>query len=213
MEVFRPFLSFAKTSSNISDILELNYKTAEEISEIGNNEDNERYHLENNSNGNITDRECEQTSQDISSTGSAISESPLSSITATSTPTGTGTRKRARSSTNPKQTSSVDSLINYFQTKKKTDMDATELLFLAHARTVKTFSGKRQAITKMKIAQVIMEQELQHQEELLSTQENSSSGDASGNSYYSKCSDNTAGHREEISPPHTVFESLPVQES
>ena len=48
-------------------------------------------------------------------------------------------------------------------------MDAIDLLFSAHARTVKTFSKKRQAIAKLKVSQVIMEQELQNLEEVIST--------------------------------------------
>jgi len=50
-------------------------------------------------------------------------------------------------------------------------MDAIDLLFSAHARTVKTFSKKPQAIAKMKVSQVIMEQEL-HLEEQSSAQQN-----------------------------------------
>lgn len=39
-------------------------------------------------------------------------------------------------------------------------MDETEMLFLAHARSIKKLSNKNQAIVKMKIAKIIMEQEL-----------------------------------------------------
>ena len=51
-------------------------------------------------------------------------------------------------------------------------MDAIDLLFSAHARTVKTFSKRRQAIAKMKVSQVIMEQELKDLEEQSSAQQN-----------------------------------------
>jgi len=53
-------------------------------------------------------------------------------------------------------------------------MNAIDLLFSAHARTAKTFSKKkkRQAIVKIKVSQVIMEQVLQNLEEQSSTQQN-----------------------------------------
>ena len=51
-------------------------------------------------------------------------------------------------------------------------MDAIDLLFSAHARTVKTFLKKGQAIAKLKVSQVIMEQELQNLEEQSSAQQN-----------------------------------------
>ena len=50
-------------------------------------------------------------------------------------------------------------------------MDAIDLLFSAHALTVKTFSKTRQTIAKMKVSQVIMEQELQNLEEQSSAQQ------------------------------------------
>lgn len=39
-------------------------------------------------------------------------------------------------------------------------MEKTEMLFLAHARSIKHLSNKNQAIVKMKIAKIIMEQQL-----------------------------------------------------
>ena len=51
-------------------------------------------------------------------------------------------------------------------------MDAIDLLFSAHARTIKTFSKKRHAIAKMNVSQVIMEEELQNLEEQSSAQQN-----------------------------------------
>ena len=51
-------------------------------------------------------------------------------------------------------------------------MDTIDLLFSAHAQTIKTFSKKRQAIAKIKVSQVIMEQELQNLEEQSSAQQN-----------------------------------------
>ena len=48
-------------------------------------------------------------------------------------------KKSTEEKNESRPTSSVESLINYFQNKKKPDMDALDLLFSAHARTIKTF--------------------------------------------------------------------------
>ncbi|KAF5283728.1 hypothetical protein FQA39_LY17225 [Lamprigera yunnana] len=64
---------------------------------------------------------------------------------------------------------SVGDIIKYYENKRKIEHDAIDCLFLANAKTIKTFSGRRLAITKMKIAQVIMEQELLHQDQLASS--------------------------------------------
>ncbi|XP_071051346.1 uncharacterized protein [Onthophagus taurus] len=75
-------------------------------------------------------------------------------------------------------TSTVQSLINYFQTKRKQpELDEIDMLFLAHAKTIKTFSKKRQVMAKMKVSQVILQQELENLEESSThqTQCNSSS--------------------------------------
>uniref|UniRef100_A0A0A9ZCL6 Transcription factor Adf-1 n=2 Tax=Lygus hesperus TaxID=30085 RepID=A0A0A9ZCL6_LYGHE len=82
-------------------------------------------------------------------------------LTSTSSPM-TGLKRRFTEK--PPGGNSVD--WGYFEDDKRSRMDPTDLLFLAHAGTIKTFSGKRQAITKLKIAQIIMEQELLHEEEL-----------------------------------------------
>ncbi|XP_018563087.1 uncharacterized protein LOC108904871 [Anoplophora glabripennis] len=57
--------------------------------------------------------------------------------------------------------------MDYLQSKKQqvTSSDATDLIFLGYSNTVKTFSPMRQAIVKMRIAQIIMEEELNNLEE------------------------------------------------
>jgi hypothetical protein len=44
-------------------------------------------------------------------------------------------------------------------------MVATELLFLGYAKALKTFTPRRQSITKIKIAQIFMEQEIEQQQQ------------------------------------------------
>lgn len=43
--------------------------------------------------------------------------------------------------------------------------DDLDLLFLSYARTIKKYSGRRKAETKIKIAQIIAQQEIMHYEE------------------------------------------------
>ena len=97
----------------------------------------------------------------------ASESAPALDSTAPSFSTSTPTTKRKRKNES-RTTLSVESLVNYFQNKKKPEIDAIDLLFSAHARTVKTFS-KKQAIAKLKVSQVIMEQELQNLEEIIKT--------------------------------------------
>ncbi|KRT80235.1 Myb/SANT-like transcription factor [Oryctes borbonicus] len=58
-----------------------------------------------------------------------------------------------------------ESFMNCSQNNESAEMDDLDMLFLAYARVVKKFNKKRQAVTKMKISEVIMEQELQDIEE------------------------------------------------
>lgn len=66
-------------------------------------------------------------------------------------------------------TSSVADVISYLERKeinKGTTPDEVDKLFLAHAMTMKKFSPRRQAITKLKFAELMAEQELLHLEEI-----------------------------------------------
>ncbi|XP_072390086.1 uncharacterized protein [Diabrotica undecimpunctata] len=82
-------------------------------------------------------------------------EAPRVTLSNETPSTGRTNRKR-----NSEPSTSVKDMISYFESKKRVVHDATDQLFLAHASTVKSFSPRRQIETKMKIAQVIMEQEL-----------------------------------------------------
>lgn len=58
-------------------------------------------------------------------------------------------------------------MVNYFENKRaRYDKTPIDLIFSGYAKTVKSFSLKRQAITKIKIAQIIGDQELEHIEEM-----------------------------------------------
>jgi hypothetical protein len=86
--------------------------------------------------------------------------------------------KRTRKAILETCSSSVEKVTDYLQNMSSSaDLDGTELVSLGYARTVKTFSSRTQAITKMKIAQIIMEQELEHEEEQTSSSRRSLSTD------------------------------------
>ncbi|XP_055908371.1 transcription factor Adf-1-like [Eupeodes corollae] len=76
-------------------------------------------------------------------------------------------RKRARD-----QDSSANKVIKYLKEKKQSktavhckDLNATELMFLGLAKTITTFSARRQASVKMRIANMVLEEELFDREE------------------------------------------------
>lgn len=143
MEAFRPYLSLAKTES----------------SEFENNADDPNLtQLPGMSITSMTDN-LEEREQSQARPGQAT-EYQETNIQ----------KKRKNISTKVKESSisSVDDVINYFENKKRRtdDTDATDLIFLGYSSTVKSFSPKRQAIVKMKIAQIIMEEEIEHATEI-----------------------------------------------
>jgi len=142
MEAFCPFFSFAKTSSNVSEIPETNYDTNVQYSENIHKEDSQPQLSENNSDLDTIDTEGETSQNPAFINLATTSESaPALDSTAPSFSTSTPIRKRKRKNES-RPTSSVESLINYFQNKKKPKMDEVDSLFSAHARTAKTFSKK-----------------------------------------------------------------------
>lgn len=65
------------------------------------------------------------------------------------------------------EVSTVDKVIKFLQDRKHPqELDAMEHLFMGLAKTVQKFSPKRQSLVKMKIMQIIMDNELQHLDEL-----------------------------------------------
>lgn len=79
---------------------------------------------------------------------------------------------------NDSQCSNIDKVLEHFQNKSKTlhnTMDGIELLMMGHAKTIKTFSARRQAIAKNKIAKLIGELELEIIDEDTTTSSSSQS--------------------------------------
>lgn len=71
--------------------------------------------------------------------------------------------------------SGVTKAIKYLENKNRNknvtvdqrNMDATDLIFQGYANIIKQFSPRRQVMAKLKVAQVMSEQELEHQDEQL----------------------------------------------
>lgn len=56
-------------------------------------------------------------------------------------------------------------MLEHLNKKQITPLDAIEMLMLSHAKTIKTFSPKRQAIAKKNISEIISNLELEQIEE------------------------------------------------
>jgi len=88
-------------------------------------------------------------------------------------------RKKIRDlSQNDSQCSNIDKVLEHFKNKSKTShnaMDGIELLMMGHAKTIKSFSARRQAIAKNKIAKLIGELELEQIDEDTATSSSSQS--------------------------------------
>ncbi|KAH1006882.1 hypothetical protein HUJ05_007573 [Dendroctonus ponderosae] len=156
MENFRPFLTFAKTSSNVPEYLS---------------------QTESNKVVNVNDNTQETNISQETKTGDFCETLESNAVTRTdrsddnATPSRTSKKQKSTKSSTPKATSSVEAVISYFENKKATETkDDLDLLFLSYARTIKKFSGKRQVETKLQIAQIIAYQEIMHYEEESSQQ-------------------------------------------
>ncbi|XP_034476068.1 transcription factor Adf-1-like [Drosophila innubila] len=139
MESFRPFISFAKTSSNASGIEPSKPSSFTETFQCTEPPES---HMDDESN--------DELNQSIVSIPAVDAERPP--------------LKRLKRST-PQPTSSVKDVIEYLHTKNKKAQDDVDILFMAHAQTIKKFSPRRQAQIKFKIAKLIMEEEMASLEE------------------------------------------------
>lgn len=148
MESFKPFLAYAKTDTNLEPL------QVRQLDEAENDLDyNEELSAEPHSG--IENEDTGNTTFEFESSRSPTTEK-------TATPQVQWSKKRKLCD----QTSNVDKVVQYLENKRRpTDMDGTELLFLSYAKTLKTFTPRRQATTKMKLAQIFMEQEIEQGEE------------------------------------------------
>lgn len=139
MKAFKPFLAFANTASNVS---------CDQIHELG-NDDNSAYNPD-------TEIQYEYVLLDNQPHEDGIQNSETNAKYATHLQ-----EKRKHNTLSSNAPSSLHKVPEYFQNKRgRYDDDATELILLGYAKTIKTFSLKIEAKTKFQIAEIIMRQEI-----------------------------------------------------
>ncbi|VVC40408.1 MADF domain [Cinara cedri] len=155
MEYLKEHLSFAETISNVH--------------EPAQDEDNETNDLLNSTESTFEKNEV------------VISESPKKQRKKFKGPSQKNTEKDP-------QCSNVDKVLEHSQKKRKTShnnvMEGIELLMMGHAKTIKKFSARRQAIAKTKIAKLIGELELEQLDEDSSQQHLPTTSSSSRSSQY-----------------------------
>nr|CAH7719377.1 unnamed protein product [Callosobruchus chinensis] len=141
MQHFRPFLIFATTSTNIEYI----------------------------DNSPITS-ESENTQTEVQSSLLEEHETTQSVLNEESEPTKQiepkNKKKKKEKQNIDEEGSSVKTVLEYIENKKESRKDPIDLIFEGYAQMLKQFSPRRQAETKLKIAHIMNEQELKHQEDL-----------------------------------------------
>lgn len=160
MEFFKPHLAFAKTNTDVKRGASLPEESAErqvqqpyDKAEGPNSPDiSPTSELVATSTADTTpvDKTCEKP------TAKRLNTSELETFSSI-------LQKRPRNTN--QSTSTVDRVVNYLQSR--TDVDAVDHLFLSWAKTVKTFSPRRLLQTKMKISNIIMQQEAEELDEAM----------------------------------------------
>jgi hypothetical protein len=185
MEIFKPFLQFASTNTNVANVPG-GYETIPLQSEgeevlrsdnagadtVSQNED-DLFH-----GGPLSPNASIITNAPVTSTQTVVTQTTNTSDTATTkTPVTPRTNTSQRNSTTRKRRleeqtqtpTSIDKVIAYFDKKPcnntQAGYDDVDLIFLSYAKTLKKFSPRRQTMTKFKIAQLLMEEELNQQAE------------------------------------------------
>ncbi|CAL1671958.1 unnamed protein product [Lasius platythorax] len=149
MEAFKPYLSFANTVSNVS---------CSHTQEVSNDDSSEHDSDTKRQNENALDNQPNE--DDIENSQNNAEYATSSAGKQANKP------NRKRNTPSSSIPSSVDKVLQYFQNKRgRYDFDATDLILLGYAKTIKTFSLERQAKTKLQIAEIIMRQEIEHQRE------------------------------------------------
>ncbi|CAG9769355.1 unnamed protein product [Ceutorhynchus assimilis] len=189
MEPFKPFLAFAKTDSNITGPVDISESLDETISEnINETQETSDYssHLAIESENII---EQPQTNEEYRAFENINEEKNTYHVKASllSTPSTSKPviRKKAGSNrvckrSSPSEDTAAGTVLDYLQNKKKQKNDEltpTDMIFLGYSQTLQTFSPRRQAQTKMKIAAIMTEQECLHLEGLTANNQVNSGGD------------------------------------
>lgn len=141
MKFLKPHLTFAKTIDNIND--------PSENESIDQTDDAQNIAVENNESQPVTQTSASQ-AEIIAARNAPISNTPPGSNTLTQK--------------NNNKVTPVNQVLEYFERKSQkrsqSQMDDLEHIFIGYAKSVKRLSLRRQTIIKMKLAQIIAEQEL-----------------------------------------------------
>ncbi|XP_055856255.1 uncharacterized protein LOC129919412 [Episyrphus balteatus] len=155
MDIFKPYLRFAKGQTET----DLNESNGDPTTTSSNAESLQQIKQEDDDND--TQYEIEQPIP--TSSRKRKNNSPPS---APPTPPASSWRKRKSETEN-----SVDKVLKFLKQKRKKSetnplsLNATEHMFLSFAKTIDTFSPRRQASIKMRITNMVLEEELLEKEE------------------------------------------------
>lgn len=158
MSAFKPFFKFAPTTSNIEFIeTGMAFPNTQEENNFINAENNDE----------PSDTSVTETLNNTEAYSSNCAKYNEKSNTPQLSKKCASKRKFTGETNNQ---SSVSQVLSYLKNKpentsERTTYDDMELLFLGHAKTVKKFGARRQIITKFRIAQIIMEEELNNLED------------------------------------------------
>lgn len=164
MEAFRPFMSFAKTVSNITDVRD-ERNSYSESADIHIHEASQSPSSSKPLQDELTldaedDLACRETAENSSSRETLISLPK----NIRSNPS-----KRTKRTNEMETPSPTETVLSYLKEKHSSEnkraSEAIDLIFSGYAATIKKFSPRMQINAKLKFAQLMAELELQHEQE------------------------------------------------
>lgn len=183
MEHFKPFLMFAITSTNIA---------CTDKSQIASDIENTQTHLSE-------EPEIGQSAIDLSE---VVAETTSKEKEKTRPKKNYEHKNKKNKTENSDQEgSSVNTVLNYLENRRERKKEPIDLIFQGYAEILKQFSPRRQAYTKLKIAEIITQQELQHQEELLLHQTPQSRPDSAVSTWITASRAHSTSRSSLASPP------------
>lgn len=168
MEIFKPFLQFAQTASNVPAIdSELTSPRRDEYLE----KDEDTMDDDTVAQNEWSEDQSRQQPPGTNDTPApdvrkGFSDTHRTNPPASGTPTSNATKRKRHIEQKTSTPSSVDKVIAYLEKRpSQAEYDEVDLICLGYAKTIKKFSPRRRTLTKFKIAQILMEEELNQQME------------------------------------------------
>ncbi|KAJ3662191.1 hypothetical protein Zmor_006547 [Zophobas morio] len=185
MEHFKPFLAFANTDTNVSEPVDVGENTEQLTNNTTVSESDYSQTVE------TEDTDIEDTTSDRThiknTTIPKPSQASQERVVASTSSSNQSARQKRRSSVKAEERSgsAVDTVIAYLEEKRKKKISPTDMIFMGYSETIQTFSPRRQAYVKMKIAEIMTEQECQHLEEVMGNNHHKSRPSSAATSYTS----------------------------